>query len=93
MKHKWSRDDDIIALYLYRFGENEPSESKYALAERLGMGWDSMAMRIANFKSLAGEPGMDHVSNQSRMIYNEFSSMPDDEFRKIGLAAISRVAR
>ena len=66
MKHEWSLDDDLIGYFLFRFGDAGLGISKKELAEKLGMGWASMNQKIANYKYLAGQAGLDHPSIQSR---------------------------
>ncbi|HKQ47720.1 MAG TPA: hypothetical protein VJZ71_06610 [Phycisphaerae bacterium] len=89
MNHKWSEDDDLIGYYLFRFGDAGLGTSKQELADRLGMGWASMNQKIANYKFLAGQPGLDHPSIQSRQIHSRYKDMPDDAFKTIGQKAIA----
>ena len=36
-KHQWAEDDDIVALYLYRFGLDDLPMKIGEIGERLGM--------------------------------------------------------
>ena len=89
-RHAWSVEDDLIGYYLFRFGDAGLGVTKEELADRLGMGWASMNQKIANYKFLAGQPGLDHPSIQSRRIFDRYKDMPDDQFRIIGQKTIAK---
>lgn len=83
MKHKWTREDDIVGLYLYLYGEDLLNKDMKQIAEQLGMGFDSMKYKISNYKSVDGKSGFDHASAQSVAVYNEYSNMKQNEFANI----------
>ena len=92
--HHWTEEDDLIGYYLYRFGDKKLSVTKEELADTLGMGWASMAFKIANFKSLDGKGGMANATPKSRTVYDRYKNMPDSEFEIIGMeTVISILAR
>jgi len=81
----------LIGYYLYRFGDKELPFTKQELAETLGMGWNSMSLKIANFKAVDTGRGMDGFSNQCQRIYNRYNDVADEEFSVIGMEAILRL--
>ncbi len=79
MKHKWKEIDDIAALYVYRFCNNE-NEIKRRSKE-LSISEDSFKMKIQNFVYLEkGEGGLSHCSEQSKRIYGEYKDKSKEEF-------------
>jgi hypothetical protein len=81
MKHHWTQCDDIVALYLFRFGSSNIGLSIEGIAKKLGMSYASMKMRIRNFQSLAGGRGLPHIAEQSKSIFTRFGSLSELELR------------
>ncbi len=82
-KHQWSREDHIIAYYLYRFGMESLGDPKLLL-ERLGISISSMTMKFANLISAKyGETdGKFRTSEMDRWVVQEFSDKSELEHRK-----------
>ncbi len=81
MKHKWSECDDLAALYLYKHGTTHIGLSLENLARRFGIGIASMKMRVKNFQSADGGPGLPNVAGQSRSVLARFGGLPEAELR------------
>jgi hypothetical protein len=64
--HSWSDDDELIAYYLYRFGDSDLSVKKKELSDILGMTLASLSMKISNFKAVDGQGGARRIHNQRR---------------------------
>lgn len=90
--HSWSDSDNLIAYCLYRLGNNsqtlgvDPSE----LGNILGMGFNSLNLKVANFKAIDGLGGMDGYSRQAEKIQERYSKLSDVELRVIGIEAVQR---
>ena len=89
--HKWTEEDDIVTLYLYKFGDGNLPFSLEEIGEKLGMGVNSLRMRIANFKAIDGKRGLKHFAKQSLKIYNMYKETSDDELRFLVLKIMERV--
>jgi 5-methylcytosine-specific restriction endonuclease McrA len=87
--HKWTEEDDIVTLYLYKFEDKGLPYSLAEVGEKLGMGVDSLKMRIANFKAIDKKTGLANFSKQSLKIYKEFTKMPETELRSLVLKTLS----
>jgi hypothetical protein len=59
MVHRWSEDDDLIGYCLYRFGPDVFGRSVEEIAGVPGMPFSSLNIKIANFKFIAGNGGLD----------------------------------
>jgi hypothetical protein len=88
-RHKWSLEDDIVALFLYRFGDQDLPLSAGDIGEKLGMGRGSLVMRIANFRSLDGGNGLRNWSEQSETIYHTHKGSPKEELRALVLRILT----
>jgi hypothetical protein len=84
---KWTREELIVALNLYRklsFGQlHSRNPVIIALAEKMRRGANSVAMKLSNLASLdpllraRGVRGLEGASNLDREIWNEFMEQPD----------------
>ena len=92
MAHKWSDDDERVALYLYRFPDDaDPLLSIDDVGEKLGMGPASLKMRIRNFLWVdTGYEGLRNRAKRTRRVYAEHIGTPQTELRAIVLQFLSR---
>ena len=76
-EHKWTVEEDKIALYLYRFGTLDDIKR---ICVKLPMGYDSFKMRVDNFKYLATGTGLKNYSKQSKEVYDKYKDSSKKEF-------------
>lgn len=82
-KHRWSKEDDIVAFYLYKFGTKNISISINDIANKLGISTASIKMRIANYKALDKGKGLDHYAILSKKVYEDYNSYSETDLRRI----------
>ena len=87
-RHKWCEADDIIALYLYLYGDAALPLKHAELADLIQTTSSSLTMRKSNFGALATEGGLRHVSKQERRTYDFYRSSSKPELRDKVLGAI-----
>ncbi|MCD4674744.1 MAG: hypothetical protein K8S18_01960 [Desulfobacula sp.] len=85
--HKWTGEDDVIAYFLYKFGEKDLIFDIDGIAIKLGMSKDSLTARKGNFKYLETGKGLSHVAGLSERIYNEFHNVTKKEY----LAVVKKI--
>jgi hypothetical protein len=90
--HRWSDDDNLIAYCLYRFGDDVFGTSLHELGDVLGMGFNSLHLVIANYKSISGAGGLDHNSEKALRVFNRCRDLPDDKVRQAGREALRRAS-
>lgn len=90
MRHEWKKEDDIIALFLYKYGDSELPLTIKEICEKRGIQTSAMKMRIGNFKSLAGEGGLSHPSKQSKAVYNEYKNLPKESFKQLVIGILKK---
>lgn len=81
--HKWTEEDDIVTLYLYKYGDGEIPFTLEDIGRNLGMGAGSLRMRIANFKAIDGKGGLEHFGRQSLEIYRKYYETPEDKLKSL----------
>ena len=87
MSHKWTKNDDIVAFYLYRFNVGGLNFSIEEIAVQLGMSEASLKMRISNFKAVDGRGGLKKYAKLTKEVFFEFKSLSKREH----LAEVKRI--
>jgi hypothetical protein len=82
-RHHWTEEDDIVALYFYKFGDLRRSSSLEVVGDNRGMGGGSLRMRVANFRAIGGGGSLDHAAQQSRSVYQRYAHLSEPELRKL----------
>ena len=85
-RKSWTREELLVALNLYHkltFGQlHSRNPAIIALADKLGRGANSLAMKLSNFASLdpvqqlRGIKGLQGASTLDRTVWNEFHESP-----------------
>lgn len=81
--YRWTEEDDIVTLYLYKYGDGEIPFTLEDIGRNLGMGAGSLRMRIANFKAIEGKGGLKHFGRQSLEIYRKYYETPKDKLKSL----------
>ena len=85
MRHEWICEDDILAFYLYKFGESD-TITLQSVAKFMGFGdyTGSLKMRIQNFEAIdpEGGRGLNNPSRQSQEIFSEYKGIDESTLRK-----------
>ena len=78
MLHKWSKEDDIVAYYLYKFGPESLMIRIGDISSILGMSESSLIMRIRNFQAIDGAGGLQNYAKLSKKVYEEYKTVAND---------------
>jgi len=81
--HEWTEEDDIVTLYLYKYGNEGIPFTLEDVSRILGMSTGSLGMRIANFKAIDGKGGLEHYGKTSLKVYRKYYETPKDELRSL----------
>lgn len=82
-RHHWTEQDDIVALYFYKFGDQRRKSSQEIVGKRRGMCAGSLRMRVANFRAIAGGGRLDHAALQSRSVYQRYANFSEPALRRL----------
>jgi hypothetical protein len=88
--HHWTKDDESLALYLYRFSEDGLGLSLRKIGDKLGIGVGPLKMRIGNFCYLDTGAGLSHPSSQSREIYRLDKATSQGDLKRLVLKILSK---
>ena len=83
MVHNWTQEDDIVVLYLYKFGNDLLPYTLESIAKRRGMTLSSLKMRIGNMRAIAGDGGLAHYGLITKSVYDRFHRMPEPEMKRL----------
>jgi hypothetical protein len=89
LKHKWTDDDDIVTLYLYKFDVKGLPFSLNTIACKLGIIVGSLKMRISNFSYIDKKVGLANFAKRTEKIYNKFNGLSETELRSLVLKILN----
>ncbi len=81
--HDWTVRDDIIAYFLYKFGDKDLLYTIDTIGDRLGMGVQSLKARMANFQYLDTGQGLSNAAKQSGEVFEKLKDAPKDAYLDI----------
>ncbi|MBC7775672.1 MAG: hypothetical protein H7246_09555 [Phycisphaerae bacterium] len=80
---KWIKNQDIVAYYLYRCRNSKSKAELEKIGEQMGIDLRALQMRIANFKFLSGQGGLNKPAKMSKATFEEHHRKDIDEFENI----------
>jgi len=79
--HTWVESDDLMILFVHKYGiENSPL-SKQQIADEIGVSLGSVSYRLGNFRAIEGEGAATHFAQLSYDVYQQYSTLPMHELR------------
>jgi hypothetical protein len=89
-EHHWKESDDVVALYLSKYGDSGLGLAISDVAARLNIAIGAMKMRMSNFKSQSGSGGLANASRQTGEVYGTFHDTPEPELRSMVCGILMR---
>lgn len=83
MTHHWTGEDDLVVLYLYRFGTEDLPYTIGSIARERGMSSASLRMRIGNMKAVAEGGGLGHYGKITEAVHSKWKSASKARLRAI----------
>ena len=81
MRHKWTKEDDILAFYLYRYGEYNLI-SLESVAQHIGFtNTVSLKMRIENFRAVNKRGGLKNYAQLTKQVYDKYRNIDQEIHR------------
>ena len=82
MKHKWTKEDDILTFYLYLYGKDNLI-SLESVAQHIGFtNSRSLKMRIQNFAAVDNRGGLKHYAKLTKQVYDEYKNLDQETHKK-----------
>lgn len=92
-KEKWSDEELIVAVYLYRYGYEELGLTYTKIADILGRSAEAIFMKLSNMLSVhQGKGGLKNTGKRDGEILNEYINAPKDELRKRAIGILFETA-
>lgn len=86
--HRWTIKDDIIALYLYKYGNKSTKCTYKQIAAFIGTSVGSLQMRKKQYKYLDGKGGLYNTSIDMKKVYNKFKNIDFEKHKEIVLSIL-----
>ena len=81
--HTWTEQDDIMILFVRKFGiENSPL-TKQDIADKIGVSLGSVSYRIGNFKAIDGIGKATHFAKLSKEVHEKYSNLNESELKQL----------
>lgn len=81
--HTWVESDDLMILFVYKFGIEKSPVTRQEIADKIGVTLGSVSYRIGNFKAIGGVGSATHVANLSRAVHEQYSGLSEQELKKL----------
>jgi hypothetical protein len=88
MSHKWTYEDDLIVLYLFKFGTKNLPYSMDQISKNRGMSSNSLKMRLRNMSAVAGLGGLNHFGRITQKVYSNHNKKTELELRRLAFPEI-----
>lgn len=82
-RHSWTKEDDIIALYLYKYGNKEINNTYDNISKKLGMSKGSLSMKRKVYKHLDNKPGLCDGSKQITKVFELYKRIDRKMYKEI----------
>jgi hypothetical protein len=87
LKHTWTEKDDLIILFIHKFGIKSSPLNKQQIADIIGVSIGSVNYRIGNFKAIDGLGKATHFAKLSQEIHGKYSDLTKAELKKLAFSA------
>ena len=72
MRMTWTKEQDVLAYYLYRTGEKMSSVKANDICRIMQIGKNTLRRRIGNFKYLGGTGNQSHYARMTKETFEEY---------------------
>ena len=86
-KHIWTEKDDLMILFVHKFGIEGGSLTKQQIADKIGVSVGSVNYRIGNFKAINGVGKATHFAKLSQEVHEKYANFTKAELKKLAFSA------
>ena len=86
VNHKWIEKDDIITLYIHKYGFDNIPYSKNDIAEKIGVTVGSLNYRIGNFKAIEGKGKANHFAKLSMEVHKKYENYKEPQLCSVAFS-------
>ena len=80
--HTWTLQDDLMILFVYKFGAESCPISKQQIADKIGVSLGSVSYRIGNFKAIDGIGKATNYAKLSKKVHTDYSEFSMAELKQ-----------
>jgi hypothetical protein len=84
--HTWILKDDLMILYVYKFGFDRCPLTRQEMADRIGVSLGSLNYRIGNFNAIDGIGNATHFAKLSQMVHERYSTLSEEKLKKLAFS-------
>jgi hypothetical protein len=81
--HRWTEQDDLMILFVFKFGFDRSPLTKQQLVEHIGTSVGSVRWRLGNFAAIEGKGTADHYALLSRSVYKKYVHLSFEELKNL----------
>jgi hypothetical protein len=81
--HNWTEKDDIIVLYITKYGYENISYSKNDIAKLIDISEGSLSYRIGNFKAIQGIGNATNYAKLSKIVFDKYEKLSEAELKNL----------
>ncbi len=81
--HTWIENDDLMILFIYKFGVEDSPLSKQEIADKIGVSLGSVSYRLGNFKAIDGVGKATHYERLSKDVHKKYSGLSMQELKNV----------
>ncbi len=81
--HNWIERDDIIVLYITKYGYKNISYSKSDIAKMIDISEGSLSYRIGNFKAIQGIGNATNYAKLSKIIFDKYDKLSEAKLKNL----------
>jgi hypothetical protein len=82
-RHHWTREDDLVVLYVYRFGIEKLGCTLEDVAQSRGISIGSFRMRLSNFAAIDGKGRLVTYGEISKEVYDQHNKIEEKTLRRL----------
>ena len=86
--HIWTEQDDLMILFVYKFGIKNSPLTRNKIAEKIGVSLGSVSYRIGNFKAIDGIGNATHYTKLSLNVHSKYSNLNEIELRQLAFGNV-----
>ncbi len=79
--HNWTEKDDIIILYILKYGYRNIPYSRSDISKLIGISEGSLSYRIGNFKAIEGIGNAKNYTKLSKIVFLKYEKLPEKELK------------
>ena len=87
-KHTWTKQDDLMILFVHKFGLKNSPLTKQEIANKIGVSLGSVNYRLGNFKAIDGIGKITHFAKLSLEVHQKYSNLSEQGLKQLAFVKL-----